>query len=100
RGGAGARLRRHPRAGPRPRPAHPPRPGDLLLDGLALLVTDGPAAAAPALRQARSAFADTDVPADEALWWGRLATMPGYVLWDDHDGDLTARHVQRAREAG
>ena len=56
-----------------PAPAHPPRPGDLLLDGLALLVTDGPAAAAPALRQARSAFAGTDVPADEALWWGRLA---------------------------
>ena len=35
-----------------PPPAHPPRPGDLLLDGLALLVTDGPAAAAPALRRA------------------------------------------------
>ena len=35
-----------------PPPAHPPRPVDLLLDGLALLVTDGPAAAAPTLRQA------------------------------------------------
>jgi hypothetical protein len=33
-----------------PPPKQPPRPLDLLLDGYALLVTDGPAAAAPALR--------------------------------------------------
>ena len=30
-----------------PRPTHPPRPSDLLLDGLAALVTEGRAAAAP-----------------------------------------------------
>jgi DNA-binding CsgD family transcriptional regulator len=83
-----------------PPPAHPPRPDDLLLDGLALLVTDGPAAAAPVLRHARSAFASTDVPAAEAFWWGWLAPAAGYVLWDDHDWDLTARQVQLAREAG
>src|SRR6185437_3339503 len=83
-----------------PAPAHPPRPGDLLLDGLALLVTDGPAAAAPVLRQARSAFASTDVPAAESFWWGWLAPSAGYVLWDDHDWDLTERQVQLAREAG
>ena len=82
-----------------PPPAHPPRPGDLLLDGLALLVTDGPAAAAPALRQARSAFASADIPAAEALRWGWLAPAAGYALWD-HDWDLTARQVQLAREAG
>jgi hypothetical protein len=35
-----------------PRPERPPRAADLLLDGLALLVTDGPAAAAPVLREA------------------------------------------------
>ena len=44
-----------------PPPERPPRAADLLLDGLALLVTDGPAAAAPALREAISAFADPDV---------------------------------------
>ena len=82
-----------------PPPAHPPRPGDLLLDGLALLVTDGPAAAAPALRRATRAFASADVPAAEALWWGWLASAAGYALWD-HDWDLTARQVQLAREAG
>ena len=82
-----------------PPPAHPPRPGDLLLDGLALLVTDGPAAAAPALRRATRAFASADVPAAEALWWGWLASAAGYALWD-HDWDLTARQVQLAREVG
>ena len=83
-----------------PPPAHPPRPDDLLLDGLARLVTDGPAAAAPALRHARSAFASADVPAAEAFWWGWLAPAAGYALWDDNDWDLTARQVQLAREAG
>jgi len=82
-----------------PPPAHPPRPGDLLLDGLGLLVTDGPAAAAPALRRATRAFASADVPAAEALWWGWLASAAGYALWD-HDWDLTARQVQLAREVG
>jgi len=82
-----------------PRPAHPPRPGDLLLDGLALLVTDGPAAAASALRRATRAFASADVPAAKALWWGWLASAAGYALWD-HDWDLTARQVQLAREVG
>jgi AAA ATPase domain len=83
-----------------PPPAHPPRPDDLLLDGLALLVTDGPAAAAPVLRHARSAFASTDVPAAEAFWWGWLVPAAGYALWDDHGWDLTVRQVQLAREAG
>jgi DNA-binding CsgD family transcriptional regulator len=82
-----------------PPPTHSPRPGDLLLDGLALLVTDGPAAAAPALRRATLAFASADVPAAEALWWGWLASAAGYALWD-HDWDLTARQVQLAREVG
>jgi DNA-binding CsgD family transcriptional regulator len=82
-----------------PPPAHPPRPGDLLLDGLGLLVTDGPGAAAPALRRATRAFASADVPAAEALWWGWLASAAGYALWD-HDWDLTARQVQLAREVG
>jgi hypothetical protein len=49
---------------------HPPRPVDLVLDGLALLVTDGPAVAAPTLRQAAGAFADADIARDEGLQWG------------------------------
>jgi hypothetical protein len=60
-----------------PPPAHPPRPADLLLDGLALLVTDGPAAAAPVLRQATSAVADADLPADKVLRWSWMPRLAG-----------------------
>jgi hypothetical protein len=66
-----------------PGPTHPPRPVDVLLDGLALLVTDRPAAAAPVLRQATGAFADADMPVDEVLRWGWLAREADYALWDD-----------------
>ena len=83
-----------------PPSAQPPRPGDLLLDGLALLVTDGPTAAAPMLRRATRAFASAYIPAAEALWWGWLASAAGYSLWDDHHWDLTARQVQLARDTG
>jgi DNA-binding CsgD family transcriptional regulator len=83
-----------------PPPAHPPRPVDLLLDGLALLVTDGPAAAAPALRQATSAFASADIPADELLRWGWLAGVAHWALWDNGGRHIIARQVQLARDAG
>jgi hypothetical protein len=56
-----------------PAPAHPPRAADLLLDGLSLMVTDGPAAAAPTLRQATSALAGADMPAAEVIRWGWMA---------------------------
>ena len=45
-------------------PAAEPRPVDLVLDGLALLVTDGPAAAAPTLRQAVSVFTGAGLVAE------------------------------------
>ena len=45
-----------------PPPTDPPRPVDLLLDGLTRLVTDGPAVAAPTLRQAVNAFATEGRP--------------------------------------
>jgi hypothetical protein len=63
--------------------AHSPRPTDLLLDGLALWVTDGPAAAAAVLRQAGSAFASADIPAQEVLRVGWLARVADRALWDD-----------------
>jgi DNA-binding CsgD family transcriptional regulator len=83
-----------------PPPKHPPRPADLLLDGLALLVTDGPAAAAPVLRQATRAFAGPDVPVAERLRWGRMAPISGAALWDDEGYRLVERPVQLAREVG
>jgi|RhiMetdeSRZDD1v2_1073273.scaffolds.fasta_scaffold02686_14 DNA-binding CsgD family transcriptional regulator len=79
-------------------PARSPRPADLLLDGLALLITDGPAAAAPVLRQAVTAFASGDISREEGLASGWLAAG---VLWDDDAGRaIMDREVRLAREAG
>jgi DNA-binding CsgD family transcriptional regulator len=83
-----------------PPPVHQPRPADLLLDSVALLVTDGPAAAAPALRRATSSFASTGIPAEEVLRWGWMAREADYGLWDDEGWRTTARQVQIARDAG
>ena len=78
--------------------ARPPRPVDLLLDGLATLVTDGRAAAATALRQAVNAFAAGDISREEGLRWGWMAAT---VLWDDDAGRaIIGRQVQLARDAG
>ncbi|HEV3294633.1 MAG TPA: AAA family ATPase [Streptosporangiaceae bacterium] len=83
-----------------PPPADPPRPVDLLLDGLARLVTDGPAVAAPTLRQAVSAFARGEIPVEHELRWGWMATVAGAALRDHDRWRMTARQVQLAREAG
>jgi len=60
----------------------------------------GPAAAAPVLRQATSAFAGPDVPAAERLRWGRIAPVVSTALWDDAGLSLLERLVQLAREIG
>jgi DNA-binding CsgD family transcriptional regulator len=76
-------------------------PADLLLDGLALLVTDGGAAAMPALRLASDAFAAEEHPAEENFRWGWLTTIPSNVLWDDETWHaINARQLERAREVG
>jgi DNA-binding CsgD family transcriptional regulator len=79
---------------------HPPRPVDLVLDGLALIVTDGPAAAAAALRQAVSCFSGPGVTADE-LRWGWMAQGTASALWDDDAWRvMLVRQVRLARAAG
>jgi DNA-binding CsgD family transcriptional regulator len=84
-----------------PPPVHPPRPVDVLLQGLALLVTDGLDAAAPTLRQATSAFTDAGIPIGELLRWGWMAQLAAVALWDD-DGwrVILLRQVQLARDVG
>ena len=83
-----------------PPPAHPPRLADLVLDGFALLVTEGPAAAAPVLRQATSAIASPGSPEEEILRWGFVATVADEALWDDEGWRVTVRQVQLARDVG
>jgi DNA-binding CsgD family transcriptional regulator len=84
-----------------PAPAHPPRAVDLLLDGLALAVTDDPVAAVPVLRRAVAAFTSADTPVEERLRWSWLAVLPANYLWDV-DGWLavSAGAVRLAREVG
>jgi DNA-binding CsgD family transcriptional regulator len=77
----------------------PPRPVDLLLDGLALLVTDGYAAATPTLRRARAALAT--VRAEDVMHWGWMAPAASATVWD-FEGmcAIAARTVQLVRNAG
>ncbi len=84
-----------------PASAHTPHPSDLLLDALALLITEGRTAAAPALRRASEAFAATDDPAENRFRWTWLPPVPSYVLWDDEGWyAINGRQLQLARDAG
>ena len=79
----------------------PARPTDLLLEGLALQLTAGPAAAAPTLRRALAAFDSDGFSSDDGLAAGWLASHVASVLWQ-HDTQLTVaeRCVHLARERG
>jgi DNA-binding CsgD family transcriptional regulator len=84
-----------------PPSTRPSQPFDLLLDGLALLITDGRAAAASALRRASSAFAAAETPVENSFRWTALPPIPSYVLWDDESWyAINARQLALAREAG
>ncbi len=79
-----------------PRPPHP-RALDLLLEGLALLITEGRAAAAPRLRRAARSFASAEVPVDERLRWGWLAHVAAAELW--HARSQSAKLKSRVKSA-
>jgi DNA-binding CsgD family transcriptional regulator len=82
-------------------PPGPARGPDLLLNGLALLVTEGYTAGAPVLRQAVSAFRGTDISREEALHWLWLACHAAGMVWDYDSWDvLSDRQVKLARDAG
>ena len=84
-----------------PAPPAPARAPDLLLDGLALLVTEGYAAGTPALRRALLAFRSPDISAEEGLSWLWLAGLAAMAVWDDETWHILAsRHVTLARDAG
>jgi DNA-binding CsgD family transcriptional regulator len=87
-------------------PAGAPAATDALLEGCALLLTEGHAAAAPSLRQARKLLlAPYPATGDHAHWlWFAVAGNAITVvqeLWDtDAWWALTARHEQFARDTG
>jgi DNA-binding CsgD family transcriptional regulator/tetratricopeptide (TPR) repeat protein len=84
-----------------PRPARPPRPSDLLLDGLATLFTEGPAVAAPLLKRTTAVFADDASPAQENFRWGWLTTNPPNLVWDEDSWHaISLRNLNEARDAG
>ena len=82
-------------------PPHPPRPSDVLLDGLAALVTEGRAKAVPTLRQAARTFAEEEIEVEEGLRWGWVAVAPAAVLWDDESfHTIVVRWLESARQGG
>jgi DNA-binding CsgD family transcriptional regulator len=79
----------------------PPRAPDLLLDGLALLLTEGHAAGAPTLKRALTAFRRQNISRHEGILWLWLGCHAATDLWDDESWDvLSSRHVELCRDAG
>jgi DNA-binding CsgD family transcriptional regulator len=65
------------------------------------MITDGPAAAAPDLRQAVSRFSGTDITVAEELRWGWMAQATASALWDDDAWrTMLVRQLRLARNAG
>jgi DNA-binding CsgD family transcriptional regulator len=85
-------------------------PDDLVTDGLALLITEGYATAAPTLKRALRASASRqplsasvieNIPTEQGVRWLWLGVFAAEILWDDQSWDLQSiSHVQRARDAG
>ena len=101
---ASRRTRNPPRRSAAPRRRCPtstgtPRPHDLLLEGVALVITDGHAAATPTLQRAAQALAE--IPLEDVLRWGWMALAASALVWD-FEGMLaiSARQAQLVRDAG
>jgi DNA-binding CsgD family transcriptional regulator len=84
-----------------PPPPRIQRASDLLLDGLAVLMTEGRAAAAPMLKQGVSAYLREDIPVEKGLQWGVLASTAAVTLWDFGSWDaVITRQMELTRDAG
>ncbi len=85
-----------------PPPAAPPAAADLLLDGLARMIDEGPTTGTPVMREALRAFVSGDTGHDEGQRWrGWLAGRSAGFIWDYEAWDsLTMRQIRAAREAG
>ena len=82
-------------AGPAPR--QPPRPTDLLLQGMATLPIDGHAAGVPILKAALSAFREEAILPPEESRWLSFACRAAWDVWDEESWRLLAtRELRRA----
>lgn len=78
-----------------------PRPGDVLVQGISVLQTDGYAVAAPRLTQAVQAFDSDDLSLEEGVRFLWLAIIGAIYLWDHPAWTrLIARHVRIVRDSG
>ena len=79
----------------------PPTALDSLLDGLALLITEGFAAGTPMLQKAIRELGGEGGARLAHLRWLWLASRVAQQLWDEKSWDLlSVRHVELARQAG
>ena len=100
-GGAGDARHIATAASAAPPSAPPPRAADLLLDGLAVLISDGHAAGTPILRNALRAFHSDEIGTEEGLRWLWLAGRAAGFIWDYEAWDsLTMRQIRAARDVG
>ena len=97
-GGAAMAVAKAARAAP---PSPSPRAPDVLLDGLAVMITDGHTAGAPLLKRALTEFRDGDIVANGGFRWLWLAEEAAIEIWD-HDTwrELAVREINLVREAG
>jgi DNA-binding CsgD family transcriptional regulator len=76
-------------------------PQDLLLNALAMTITDGYAEGATRLKRAVRAFALADLPVSESLRWLWLATHAAHDVWDEETWQMLCdRHIRLARQVG
>ena len=99
--GPGPGLRQVAQAVREAPPPQAPGKADLLLEGMAVLYTDGYAASAPQLHRAVQAFGSDDLTLDEAFRSAWVAAVAAVDLWDDVHWDvLSQRHLDVVRKAG
>ncbi len=84
-----------------PPPAAAPSPSDLLLDGLAVMVIEGRAQAAPLLRQAARIFAEEEITTAERRRWSPVAVAAAVLMWDEECWHaIQDRELKSCRQAG
>lgn len=78
-----------------------PRPGDVLVQGVAVLNADGYSAAAPLLKRAVQEFDNDDLSIEEGVRFLWLAIVGAIYLWDNKAWRrLVNRHLKIVRDSG